>query len=68
MQLLMLDGRRVPQGFPARHSRALPGHDAVRLVQEELGPCVGCTLESDIFRALGLAYVPFHLRWWYGYE
>ncbi len=37
-------------------------------VQEELGPCVDCNLESDIFRALGLAYVPFHMRWWYGYE
>ena len=44
------------------------GHDILASVQEELGPCVECKLESDIFRALGLAYVPFHLRWWYGYE
>ena len=48
--------------------RAWPDCDTLKAVQEELGPCVECKLESDIFRALGLAYVPFHMRWWYGYE
>lgn len=37
-------------------------------MQEELGPSVKCAKESDIFRALGLAYVPFCMRWWYKYE
>lgn len=36
--------------------------------QEELGPSVECKVESDIFRALGLSYVPFRMRWWYGFE
>ena len=29
---------------------------------EELGPEVPCTSETDIFEALGLAYVPLHMR------
>ena len=36
--------------------------------QEKLGPAVECKVESDMFVALGLAYVPFRMRWWYNYE
>ena len=56
---------RPPLPVTARHT---PKRDMLTPVQEELGPCVDCTLESEIFRTLGLAYVPFHMRWWYGYE
>lgn len=30
--------------------------------QVELGPSVECATEADIFNALGLAYVPPHMR------
>lgn len=36
--------------------------------QEKLGPAVECKMETDMFAALGLAYVPFRMRWWYNYE
>ena len=45
-----------------------PSLDSFRSLQEEVGPAVDCKLESDIFRMLGLDYVPFRMRWWYNYE
>ena len=36
--------------------------NCVLCMQMELGPSVDCRTEADIFNALGLAYVPPHMR------
>ncbi len=46
----------------------IPIDEASSAMQERLGPAVECKVESDMFAALGLAYVPFRMRWWYNYE
>ena len=43
-----------------------PAACARKALQE--GARQGGAVESDMFAALGLAYVPFHMRWWYNYE
>lgn len=37
-------------------------------MQVELGPSLVCKCEGDIFRALGLSYVPPHMRYFHNYE
>lgn len=38
------------------------------LAQTELGPTVQCKDETALFRALGLNYVPPHMRWFHNYQ
>lgn len=60
--LVSMCARPAPPPSPGQVPRLLLLENHCTVVDQPLEPAVAATCESDIFHALGLAYVPPHMR------